>query len=287
MPRQSERARLRLLAPLAAVAVVPLVVLSGVAGTISAKPPSTPGPVPLEAFRPVVLPRESDPPTSRAISPRVPDVGWAEPTARPSATPQPTAPAGPEHIVRSGDTLWQIAAWHRADLGRILRWNPDIDPRRLVAGQRILVPGGEPMPTPAPTPKAKTGGGTPPERSGVHLWPVPVRGTITTRFSAAHAGIDIAAPAGTAVRAIAPGTVTWASWKNNGGGYVVVIRHPDGMVSTYNHNREVSVRVGQDVAAGEQIAAVGATGWATGPHLDLRIEMGGEFIDPLRLDWTR
>lgn len=54
-----------------------------------------------------------------------------------------------------------------------------------------------------------------------------------------------------------------------------------------NHNREVVVLLGQEVAVGEQIAAVGATGWATGPHLDNRIEMGGELIDPLRLDWTR
>lgn len=287
MPYLSERARLRRLLPLAAFAVVPLVVVSGFAGTINAKPPSTPSPVPPEAFRPVVLPSQTELPSSASISPRVPDAGLPEPVATPAATPEPTAPAGPEHVVRGGDTLWQIAAWHRADLEQVIRWNPDIDPRRLVAGQRILVPGGEPMRTPAPTPKAKAGGSTSPARSGVHLWPLPVRGTITTRFSAAHPGIDIAAPGGTSVRAIAAGTITWAGWKNNGGGYVVVIRHPDGMVSTYNHNREVIVRVGQDVAVGERIAAVGASGWATGPHLDLRIEMGGELIDPLRLDWTR
>lgn len=221
-----------------------------------------------------------------SVSPRVPDAGLREPVASPSATPEPTAPAGPEHVVRGGDTLWQIAAWHQADLQLILHWNLDLDPRRLVAGQRILVPGGEPMPSPAPTPTAKTSEGASPARTGVHLWPLPVRGTITTRFSKAHPGIDIAAPAGTSVRAIAAGTVTWAGWKTNGGGYVVVIRHA-GMVSTYNHNREVVVRVGQDVAVGEQIAAVGATGWATGPHLDVRIEMGGKLIDPLRLDWTQ
>lgn len=286
MPYLSERARLRHLLPLAAFAVVPLVVVSGFAGTISAKPPSTQSPVPPEAFRPVVVPSQSELPTSASVSPRVPDAGLPEPVASPSATPEPTAPAGPEHVVRGGDTLWQIAAWHRADLQMILRWNPDLDPRRLVAGQRILVPGGEPMPSPSPTSAAKTSGGASLARTGEHLWPLPVRGTITTRFSKAHPGIDIAAPAGTSVRAIAAGTVTWAGWKTNGGGYVVVIRHA-GMVSTYNHNREVVVRVGQEVGVGEQIAAVGATGWATGPHLDLRVEMGGELIDPLRLDWTR
>ena len=287
MPYLSERAHLRRLLPVAVFAVVPLVVVAGLAGSISAKPPSTPAPVPPEAFRPVVVPSQTALPAAGSISPRVSDAGLPEPVPSPVRTPQPTAPAGPEHVVRGGDTLWQIAAWHRADLELILRWNPDIDPRRLVAGQGILVPGGEPMPTPAPTPIAKARGATLPARSGVHVWPLPIRGTITTRFSGAHPGIDIAARAGTPVRTISAGTVTWAGWKTNGGGYVVVVRHPNGMASTYNHNREVVVQAGQEVAVGEQIAAVGATGRATGPHLDVRIEMGGELIDPLRLDWTQ
>ncbi len=119
--------------------------------------------------------------------------------------------------------------------------------------------------------------------AGRLLWPLPVRGTITSRFSAGHPGIDIAAPAGTTVRAIASGTVTWAGWKTNGGGNVVVIRHPDGMVSTYNHNQGVAVARGDQVSAGERIAWVGSTGWATGPHLDLRVEMGDRLVDPLDL----
>ena len=83
------------------------------------------------------------------------------------------------------------------------------------------------------------------------------------------------------MRAVAAGTVTWAGWKNNGGGYVVVIRHPDGMLSTYNHNSKLIVQVGDAVAVGETIARVGSTGWSTGPHLDFRIEMGGRSVDPL------
>jgi LysM repeat protein len=208
--------------------------------------------------------------------------------ASPAATVEPSPPAGPVHTVRPGDTLWQIAAWHRADLQLVLRWNVDSDPRHLVAGQRILVPGGRPMPKLRPTSTARR---AEKPRASVqvrrHVWPLPVRGLITTRFSAAHPGIDIANGAGTLVRAIAGGTVTWAGWKNNGGGYVVVIRHADGMISTYNHNLRVLVRRGQVVSAGQQVAKVGASGWATGPHLDLRIKMGGRLLDPLRLDWAR
>jgi murein DD-endopeptidase MepM/ murein hydrolase activator NlpD len=116
-----------------------------------------------------------------------------------------------------------------------------------------------------------------------HLWPLAIRGTISSRFSSTHPGIDIAAPSGTPVRAIASGTIAWAGWKTNGGGYVVVIRHPDGMRSTYNHNRGVAVRRGDRVTRGQRIAWVGESGRATGPHLDLRIQMGGRFVNPLAL----
>lgn len=277
--------RLLTLVPLATMLVAGLVALSGVPEPARADPPSTPSAIPADAFRPVTLPDErapADPEPTRDAA-RVPDGGIPESSPDPSAaaTVEPSPPSGPEHVVRPGDTLWQIAAWHRADLQLILRWNEGLDPRRLVNGQRILVPGGGPMPSPRPAAPVVRAAGPAPSVTGTHLWPLPVRGRITTRFSARHPGIDIAAPAGTPVRAIAGGTVTWAGWKNNGGGYVVVLRHPDGMTSTYNHNREVSVAVGQVVAAGDQIASVGATGWATGPHLDLRIEMGGRLIDPL------
>lgn len=295
MPQSRNGARLRRLFLMAAPAVVAVAALSGVAQTITARPPSTATTLPPEAYRPLQLPSEARPSTPRTLTGvGVPDAGIPEPTPAPTAipTPEATPPAGPEHVVRTGDTLWQIAAWHRADIDLVLRWNPTIDPRGLVAGQRVLVPGGGPMPVPTPTrtpsrTPTRSVAATPVGRTGSHLWPLPVRGTITTRFSTAHPGIDIAARAGTPVRAIAGGTVTWAGWKNNGGGYVVVIRHPDGMLSTYNHNREILVRVGQVVASGQPIAAVGSTGWSTGPHLDLRIEMGRRLIDPLRLGWTR
>lgn len=214
-------------------------------------------------------------------------------TAIVKATPTPVpAPAGPTHVVASGDNLWTIARRHSAELAPILRWNEGIDPDRLVAGQRILVPGGAKMtPVPQPTPvkprTASVGPVTvdPPAvpRDGDHLWPLAVRGDLTRRFSSAHPGIDIAAPQGTRVRAIAEGTVVWAGWKDNGGGYVVEIEHADGMRSTYNHNSRLNVERGDNVAQGDTIALVGSTGRSTGPHLDIRIRMGGRLVDPLRL----
>ena len=197
---------------------------------------------------------------------------------------QERSPTGPTHIVAQGDTLWTIARRHSADLASILRWNAEVDPQHLVAGQRILVPGGSTM-APLPRPAAAQTPAAPQTvtrvAAGGHLWPLPVRGLLTTRFSSRHLGIDIAAPKGTPVRAIAAGTVVWAGWKDNGGGYVVEIKHSDGMLSTYNHNGTITVQVGDKVAQGTTIALVGSTGWSTGPHLDLRIQMSGRFVDPL------
>ena len=235
--------------------------------------------------------------TDRATSPAIgtdratsPAIGTDRATS--PAPISSRAPTGPTHVVARGDTLWTIAGRHSAELASIRRWNAEIDPQRLVVGQEILVPGGskmKPLPVPAPA-IARSGSGLPTQvkmppatlaQAGDHIWPLPVRGILTRPFSSAHPGIDISAPKGTLVRAIASGRVVWAGWKNNGGGYVVVIEHPDGMRSTYNHSSKVTVVKGEEVAQGATIALVGSTGWSTGPHLDLRIEMGGWFIDPL------
>ena len=283
--------------PIVGVLALGFVGLFGTIAPIGATPPSASSPVPDTAFRPLAVPKSERPDNTATPNSRAhPAVRTGEPrratspdTATPIPTVKPTPPAGPTHVVRRGDTLWQIAAWHRVDLDAITRWSPDVDPRRLVAGQRILVPGGAKMPARPRAvsirPATSDTKSTAPRATSTrrHVWPLPIRGTITRRFSSAHPATDIAAPSGTPVRAIAAGTVRWAGWKDNGGGFVVVIRHPDGMVSTYNHNRKVTVSRGQKVRAGQQIAAVGATGWATGPHLDLRIEMGGRFVNPLGL----
>ncbi|HEY3339501.1 MAG TPA: peptidoglycan DD-metalloendopeptidase family protein, partial [Propionicimonas sp.] len=250
---------------------------------------SAPATLPATAFAPVVVPQPSPSPVPVQSS-AAPWFVQLRPTIAPSQSPTPTPPPGPRHRVRRGDTLWDIARWHRVELSTVLHWNPGVTADSLEVGRVILVPGGQampkatPKPTPRPTVRPAAKQTTPVRnRRTTHVWPLAVRGVVTTRFSSAHPGIDISAPGGTAVRAIAAGTVVFAGWKNNGGGYVVVLRHPDGMRSTYNHNQSVTVAVGARVVAGQRIARLGSTGRSTGPHLDLRIEMGGRFVNPLRL----
>ncbi len=101
-----------------------------------------------------------------------------------------------------------------------------------------------------------------------------------------HLGIDYAAPTGTPVQAIAAGTVTF-SGRSGGAGNLVKLKHANGFESYYMHLSRRQVKVGQKIQQGQQIGHVGATGLATGPHLDFRIRKNGKFLDFERLDLPR
>lgn len=97
-----------------------------------------------------------------------------------------------------------------------------------------------------------------------------------------HFGIDYAAPAGTPVNASADGVVVQAG-TSSGYGRMVRMRHANGFETLYGHLSRIDVRVGQRVAQGTAIGAVGATGLATAPHLDYRMLRNGSFVNPLRI----
>lgn len=101
--------------------------------------------------------------------------------------------------------------------------------------------------------------------------------------SSNHRGIDLAAPRGTPIYAVAGGRVISSGWAG-GAGRWVRIRHPDGTITMYAHTSRSYVEVGQAVPAGYRIAAVGSTGNSTGPHLHFAVMRGGpngRYIDPL------
>lgn len=95
-----------------------------------------------------------------------------------------------------------------------------------------------------------------------------------------HLGVDYGAPTGTAVRNVGDGVVTFAGWQN-GYGNVIQIQHANERTTLYGHLSRIDVRVGQRVDQGTVIGAVGATGWATGPHLHFELKVKGEHQDPL------
>lgn len=95
-----------------------------------------------------------------------------------------------------------------------------------------------------------------------------------------HDGLDIAAPLGTPVRAMAPGLVRFAG-RLADGAVAVRVEHADGSEAWYGHlDPTVSVRVGDRVAAGDLLGQVGLTGRTTGPHLHLELWYAGRPIDP-------
>jgi len=117
---------------------------------------------------------------------------------------------------------------------------------------------------------------------GALAWPVsgPVTSPFGMRWGRMHEGIDIAVPSSTPVHAAAAGRVVYAGWLS-GYGNLVVLDHGGGLSTAYGHNTSVSVSVGQDVAAGEVIAASGSTGHSTGPHVHFEVRVNGEPVDPL------
>jgi murein DD-endopeptidase MepM/ murein hydrolase activator NlpD len=103
-----------------------------------------------------------------------------------------------------------------------------------------------------------------------------------------HEGVDYAAPEGTPVWAVADGTVIFKGW-DGGFGRLLKIRHDNGHVSYYGHLGAYAdgVTAGASVRQKQVIGYVGATGLATGPHLDYRLKVGGRFVDPLQVDLPR
>jgi Membrane proteins related to metalloendopeptidases len=196
-------------------------------------------------------------------------------------------------VVKAGDTLDSISALTGMSADQIVAYNSLTD-RTLVLGQVLIVPDarGKPIAVPAtPRPVAvrrttsSSGSARPPTSysGGTFAWPVP-GGYISQYFHASHPAIDIAAPEGTRVLAAAAGTVIWAGWKDNGGGYQVWIAHGSGLFTTYNHMSAVLVSIGQHVGRSQQVGRVGMTGNATGPHCHFEVWKGMVWGDGVRVN---
>ncbi len=143
-----------------------------------------------------------------------------------------------------------------------------------------------------------------------YIWPTPKYKTITSYFgyrnsptngaSTYHGGIDIGAPQGTEILAVAKGTIKFVGWYG-ANGYSVLITHENGVVTTYSHiSNNFLVSVGDNVSQGDIIAKVGpkyingpsnnpykdssgktTNGATTGPHLHFAISINNKKVNPL------
>lgn len=215
-------------------------------------------------------------------------------------TPTPDDP-GVLHHVHAGETLWRIAKTYGVPLESLLRENDLADPSHLSAGSLLFIPGAtrelavpplgdlpqarfeqRPRRGPSSIPRA---GQRPldPAAHGTWLsWPAP--GVLISGFGARerdhHDGIDLACPEGTPVRAAEDGLVLFAG-EQRGYGNLVLLAHDGDLVTVYAHNAENLVEKGERVTRGEEIARVGRTGNATGPHLHFEVRVGTQPRDPL------
>ncbi|MCD8248376.1 MAG: M23 family metallopeptidase, partial [Lachnospiraceae bacterium] len=121
------------------------------------------------------------------------------------------------------------------------------------------------------------------------VWPCPSSHRITSSFgyrtapiagaSTYHKGIDIGASSSAAIVASASGRVTTATYSSSAGNYVV-ISHGGGISTVYMHASALYVSEGDYVTQGQTIAAVGSTGYSTGPHLHFGVIVNGTYVDP-------
>ncbi|OGY96279.1 MAG: hypothetical protein A2543_01540, partial [Candidatus Komeilibacteria bacterium RIFOXYD2_FULL_37_8] len=102
--------------------------------------------------------------------------------------------------------------------------------------------------------------------------------------STGHRAIDYAAAAGTPIRAVGDGTVTFAGWSKAGYGNLTSIRHNSVFSTNYAHQSKLAVSSGEKVVQGQIIGYVGSTGFSTGPHLHFEMVKNGTKINPLTVD---
>jgi murein DD-endopeptidase MepM/ murein hydrolase activator NlpD len=119
---------------------------------------------------------------------------------------------------------------------------------------------------------------------------LPYPGSITSRFgtrenpfdgsgSETHKGLDIRAPFGAPVKAMAKGDVDFAGLRG-GFGYCIMLKHGNGFETLYGHLSKILVKTGEHIDIGQQIGNIGSTGRSTGPHLHYEVHRNGEKINP-------
>jgi lipoprotein NlpD len=238
----------------------------------------------------------------------------ATPAAKPPAAKAPTtggvpvATADAFYTVKRGDTLYSIALEHGADYREVAQWNSLDDPSKLSVGQvlRVTAPAAQPQP-------GVQVGSAPPGAGKVESRPLgsapqqpqpqkpaavareeprlldaqplqfvwPAKGKVLAGFAEPRRkGIDIDGKPGDPVSAAAAGRVTYVGSGIPGLGKLVVIRHDQGFITVYAHNKDILVKEQQNVTRGQKIAELGSSD-SDRPKLHFQIRKGAAAVDPL------
>ena len=197
--------------------------------------------------------------------------------------------SGVSHTIKKGDSLNTIAKKYNVEEEKVMEANKLVKGDTLKIGQILMVPGGSKISQSSYISKTYTGFSAikdivkaPNAQAAVGNkmnWPTAAT-TITQYYSWRHHAVDIAGPIGTAIYASDAGTVELAGW-GRGYGNQIVINHGGGKKTRYAHLSKFYVKNGDSVSKGQTIAAMGSTGWSTGPHVHFEVIINGRKYNPL------
>lgn len=189
------------------------------------------------------------------------------------------------YFVQKKDTLFSIAKANGITVDELKAMN-NLESNDIKIGQKLYLAGGP------PSGEVKTSGRSLTDeeiqksdkiRSDLIM---PVAGKVTSEFGIRngrpHKGIDLGAKSGTPIYAALDGVVVY-SGVQGGYGNVVVIEHPDFVMTVYAHNELNVVKVNDTVKQGQLIGYVGSTGNSTGPHLHFEYRLKGKAINPRKV----
>ena len=183
------------------------------------------------------------------------------------------------YVVRPEDTLYSVAWRHDLDFRDLARWNHIGADFRISVGEVLLLGPSAKLRAPPPAVHAATETLEHARETYPHRWVWP-----TDRLAPARAapggGILLSGRLGQDVRAASGGRVVYTGSALRGYGNLIIIKHADSLLSAYGHNREMLVRDGQEVAAGQIIARMGEEG-PQQPALYFEIRRDGKPVDPL------
>jgi LysM repeat protein len=201
--------------------------------------------------------------------------------------------SGVSHKVSAGENISYIASKYDVSINDILEANNISNVNTLKIGQNLIIPGARKQSATKVASTSNINSGS----SGIDvikdlikpkpatsnsdkmLWPT-IGHRITQYYSWRHTGLDIANKTGTPLYASEGGTVEYSGW-STGYGYNVLLNHGGGKKTRYAHASKLYVKKGDTVEKGETLAAMGSTGWSTGPHIHFEVIINGVRLNPL------
>lgn len=216
----------------------------------------------------------------------------------PVYTPGERRLSADHYVVKKGDTLYSISWRHGLDYRTVARWNRIGPPYTILPGQRLRLTAADAAKArqqPKPIRQSSAAKATPkpatpaPRRSASAAassaisWRWPADGRLSRAFAVdaqGKQGIEVQGTLGQPVMAAAAGHVVYAGSGLRGYGNLVIIKHSGRYLTAYGYNREILVREGETVAAGQRIATMGAgPGREAKLHFELRRD--GKPVDPV------